>query len=280
MHTPVSIRRMRTVEQERYEAIFRAIGRHVRWALYACLGATLLLSFAFVLVAGTVRSWLPPSTPDWLAYVVMIVPFFVVVGVVPNLVSLLILRGEPARAIEVLNAVALGEVEEWKAVTGRKPPRLLNRRQVRRWLRRNEGQGTRLRTRLQLWAGQLGEAAASINEMPVQQPSQAFHQALLADLLKFVATGSADLSAARADLRAIPPSPDLDHAKLSLAFEEARLAHAEGKPWLVVLADARGDVQRLPRGASIRDRLIASLPMNVAVFGIIGVSMWVLPRLF
>jgi hypothetical protein len=179
------------------------------------------------------------------------------------------------RAIEAMNAFGFGEAEEYTAKTGRKPPILANANKASRWLQRREGYGTRVRTRILIWTGELAAAAEVIAAMPVSSPADAFHQSLLRQLVEYTATGSMDLSEARAALERIPASRDRDHAVVALAFEEARLDLDRGDDFLRPLARARERLADLPRGASIRDRFIANLPSSVGIFAVIATVIWV-----
>jgi hypothetical protein len=111
--------------------------------------------------------------------------------------------------------------------------------------------------------------------MHVTGPADAFHQALLRQLVEFVATGSMDLSGPRDALDRIPASRDRDHAVVALAFEEARLDLDRGADFLRRLADARERLTDLPRGASIGDRIVANLPSSVGTFAVIAALIWV-----
>jgi hypothetical protein len=84
-----------------------------------------------------------------------------------------------------------------------------------------------------------------------------------------------DLSDARSALQRIPASRERDHAAVALTFEEARLDLDRGDDYLGRLAAAREGVTDLPRGASIRDRFIATLPSSVGTFAIIATVIWV-----
>lgn len=193
----------------------------------------------------------------------------------PNFAQLLVINGAALRAIEAVNAFGLGEAEEYTARSGRRPPILANVDKARRWLRRGEGYGTRLRIRILIWTGELAAAAEVIASLPVTNRADAFHQSLLRQLIEYVATGSMDLSDARAALERIPPSRERDHATVALAVEEARLDLERGDDYLGRLAAARERLSDLPRGASIRDRFIANLPSSVGTFAIIATVIWV-----
>jgi hypothetical protein len=265
----------RTVEQERYEAIFRAIGRPVRYGLLLCIGTSLLLAFAFGVSSGFLAPLLPDEWPRWLVFLVLMAPFGVAVILLPNLTQLLVINGKTLRAIEAVNAFGFGEAEEYTARARRKPPILANADKARAWLQRGEGYGTRVRTRILIWAGELPAAAEVIAAMPVTSPADAFHRSLLRQLVAYVATGSMDLSDARAALVRIPASRDRDHALVALAFEEARLDLDRGNDFLRRLADVREGLTDLPRGASIGDRFIANLPSSIGTFAIIATLIWV-----
>lgn len=267
---------MRTVEQERYEAIFRAIGKPVRNGILLCIGTTILLAFVFGVASAFFRPDFPPDWPSWLVFLVLMVPFGIAVLFIPNFAQLLVINGRTARAIEAFNVVGLGELAAYTAATGRKPPTLLNDKAARRWLKRGEGYGTRLRTRILMWAGELDAAAETIAGMRPSTPAEAFHQALLRQEVEFVATGTMDLSGPRATLERIPPGPEHDFALTTLAMDEARLDVARGGDHLQRLADARTQVAELPKGASIRDRFVSSLPTSVATFAGIAAIIWIL----
>ena len=267
---------MRTVEQQRYEAIFRAFGRPVRNGLLLCLGITLVISFLFGVASAFVRPALPEGWPPWLVFLVLIIPFGIAVLTVPSLAQLLVINGRTARAIEALNVFALGEAAAYATATGRKALPLTSPDRARRWLSRGEGYGTRHRIRVLIWTGELNAAAELIAGMGVASAADAFHQSALRQELEFVATGSMDLSEARIALESIPPSPDRDLATVVLAFEQARLDLHDGRDAFQPLADARGHLAELPRGASIRDRFVASIPPSVAMFAVMATVIWVI----
>lgn len=264
-----------TVEQERYEAIFRAIGRPVRNGLLMCIGTSLVVAFAFGITSGLIAPLFPDDWPRWLTFMVLVVPFGVAVIILPNVAQLLVINRKTLRAIEAMNAFGFGEAQEYIAKSGRKPPILANRNKARRWLRRGEGYGTRVRTRILIWADELAASAEVIAAMPVASPADAFHQSLLRQLVECTATGSMDLSEARAALERISASRDRDHAVVALAFEEARLDLDRGDDFLRRLADVRERLADLPRGASIGDRFIANLPTSVGIFAVIAALIWV-----
>ena len=267
---------MRSVEQERYEAIFRAFGRPVRNGLLLCIGTTLVIGFLFGVASAFVRPFLPDGWPPWLMFLVLVIPFGVAVLTVPNLAQLLVIKGRTARAIEAFNVFALGEAEAYANATGRKALPLTSPDRARRWLERGEGYGTRHRIRVLIWTGELSAAAELIAGMRVSSAADAFHQAVLRQELEFVATGSMDLSESRIALDRIPPSPDRDLATVVLAFEEARLDVHHGRDAFERLADARAQLAALPRGASIRDRFAASIPSSVATFAVMATVIWVI----
>ena len=264
----------RMVEQERYEAVFRAIGRPVRNGVLLCIGTSLLVAFAFGITSGLIAPLFPDDWPRWLTFLVLMVPFGVAVILLPNLAQLLVINGKTLRAIEAMNALGF-EADEYTAKTGGKPPILANANRARRWLQRGEGYGTRLRIRILIWAGELPAAADVIAAMPVTSPADAFHKSLLRQLVEYVATGSMDLSEPRATLERIPASRDRDHAAVALAFEEARLYLDRGDDYMSHLAVARERLAGLPRGASIGDRFIANLPSSVGIFAVIAALIWV-----
>lgn len=265
----------RAVEQERYEAIFRAINRPARNGLLVCAATTILLAFAFGLISGLLAPSFPSDWPRWLVFLLLIIPFGVAVMLLPNFAQLLVINGSTLRALEAVNAFGLGEADEYTRKTGRKPPVLANPDKARRWLQRGEGYGTRVRIRYLIWAGELAAAAEVIAALPTTSAADAFHQSLLRQLVEYVATGSMDLSEARAALDRIPVSRDRDHALIALAFEEARLDLDQNDDFRQHLADAREGLANLPRGASIGDRLIANLPSSVGTFAIIAALIWV-----
>lgn len=267
---------MRTVEQQRYEAIFRAFGRPVRNGLLLCIGTTLVIGFLFGVASAFVRPSLPQGWPPWLMFLVLIIPFGIAVLTVPNLAQLLVIKGRVTRAIEAFNVFALGEAEAYATETGRKAVLLTSPDRARRWLSRGEGYGTRHRIRVLIWTGELNAAAELVAGMRVSSASDAFHQSVLRQELEFVATGSMDLSEARIALESIPPSPDRDLATVVLAFEEARLDVHHGRDAFQSLADARAKLAELPRGASIRDRFVASIPTSVATFAVVATVIWVI----
>jgi hypothetical protein len=266
---------MRTVEQERYEAIFRAIGKPVRNGILLCIGATIVVATAFGVVSALFGPDFPRDWPSWVVYLVLMIPFGIAVLLIPNFAQLLVINGRTARAIEAFNVVGLGELAAYMAATGRKPPTLLNDKAARRWLKRGEGYGTRLRIRILIWAGELDAASETIAGMRPSTPAEAFHQALLRQVVEFVATGTMDLSGPRAALERISPGPERDLALTTLAMDEARLDIVNGDDHLQRLADARAQVAELPKGASIRDRFVANMPSSVATFAVIAVIIWV-----
>ena len=267
---------MRSVEQQRYEAIFRAFGRPVRNGLLLCVGTTLIISFLFGVASAFVGPLLPRGWPPWLVFLVLIIPFGIAVLTVPSLAQLLVIRGRTARAIEAFNVFALGEAEAYAAATGGKAPPLTSPDRARRWLRRGEGYGSRHRIRVLIWTGELNAAAELIAAMRVSSAADAFHQSVLRQELEFVATGSMDLTEARIALESIPSSHDRDLATVVLAFEEARLDVHHGRDAFQRLADARAQLAGLPPGASIRDRFVASIPPSVATFAVMATVIWVI----
>lgn len=264
----------RTIEQQRYESIFREITRPVRNGLLACIATSILLAFAFGIGSAFLAPMLPDGWPPWLSFLVLMLPFGVAVLVIPNLAQLLFINGKTLRALEAVNAFGLGEMAEYAARTGRNPPVLPNVNQARRWLARGEGYATRHRTRVLIWTGELAAAAEVIAGMPVSSPSDAFHQSLLRQLVEYVATGTMDLSEPRAALERIPSGRERDLAAIALALEEARLDVERGAGFARRLADARDRLADLPRGASIRDRFVASLPASVGTFAVIAGLIW------
>ena len=72
------------------------------------------------------------------------------------------------------------------------------------------------------------------------------------------------------------PSAERNHAILALAIEGARLDLAQGREPIAPVARAREQVSAIPRGASIRDRLLAALPYSAAAFAFIALVIWVL----
>jgi hypothetical protein len=267
---------VRSVEQERYEAIFRAFGRPVRNGLLLCIGTSLVIGFLFGVASAFITPALPETWPTWLVFVVLLLPFGIAFLVLPNLAQLLIINGRTARAIEAFNVFALGEAEAYATATGTKAPALASVKRARRWLSRGEGHGTRHRIRVLIWTGELNAAAELIAGMRVSSPVDAFHQAVLRQELEFVATGAMDLSEARVALESIAPSPDRDLATAVLAFEEARLEVHDGRDPFQRLADARASLAELPRGASIRDRFVASIAGQLATFAVIAALIWVI----
>ena len=266
---------MRSVEQGRYEAVFKALARPAWIAILLCIVASVVAAFVVGVVFGFVRSDLPPDWPQWLTFAVFFVPLAITVMVVGTLAQLIVIRGDTARAIEAVNAWGLGEVAEYTARTGKRPPtNAFGLSSMRRWLSKGEGHGTRLRMRVLIWSGELNAAAEVIAALPTGTPVETFHRSLLRELLEFVATGSMDLAEPRAELERIPQSPDRDQAVLALALEESRLEHAAGRdPW-APLARARDQVSDLPKGASIRDRIVAGLPTSAGLFVVIGAVLW------
>jgi hypothetical protein len=67
-------------------------------------------------------------------------------------------------------------------------------------------------------------------------------------------------------------------ARAALAVHEARLAEAAGQPWLPALLSARAEIDQLPRGASIGDRvratwLVAGLPTLAVIAYLVWTSL-------
>ena len=246
----------------------------MRNGLLLCVGTSLVVAFAFGVVARLVGPSMPRDWPAWLVFIVLMIPFGIAVLVIPSLAQLLVINGRTARAIEAVNVVALGELAAYTAATGRKPPALVSAKAARRWLKRGEGYGTRFRVRILIWAGELAAAAETIAGMRPSTPADVFHQELLRQVVEFVATGSMDLSEARAALERVPPGPERDLARANLAMDEARLDLDRGQDHLQRLADVRGQIAALPKGASIRDRFVASVPTSVATFAVIATIVW------
>jgi hypothetical protein len=249
--------------------------RPVRNGLLLCIGTSLLISFAFGLGSSLLAPLFPDDWPRWLVFLVLIVPFGIAVIVLPNLAQLLAIHGRTLRAIEAVNAFGFGEAQEYTSVTGRPPSINANAGKARRWLQRGEGYGTRIRIRTLIWTGELSAAAEQTAGMHVNGPADVFHQSLLRQLVEYVATGSMELSGPRAMLERIPPGRERDHANVALAFETARLDLDRGNDWIQRLSDARDQLADLPRGASIVDRFVASLPASVGTFAVIAVVVWV-----
>ena len=266
---------MTTPEQERYEAIYRVVVRRAQTSLFICWGLTVLLTFVTSVAVTYFGPDLPPAWPAWLRVSAFLIPAFVVVGVVPGVIQVWYLGNPHVRALEVVNGFTLAETEQYTRETGRRrPPRPRNREAVVRLLATDVARGSRLRVRFLLWADEQTAAAQAINELPTDEPAGAFHRELLIELQRFVREDTMDLSRPRQALEAIPPGPERDRARLALAFEEARLAHANGGSWLDPLVAARSEVDHLPRGASMRERVIAGLPTTIVILAILAFLVW------
>ncbi len=263
-----------TSEQQRYEALGRAIGRRFLRGLYACVGTSLVIAFVFGVATGFFRDEFPPEWPRWLVFAVLFLPFLAAVTTIPAFVQWLFMRGRDLAAFEAFNVFALLEAADYRAATGRRPPALAKVGQARRWLSRGEGYGTRHRIRALIWVGELNAAAESLPGFPSSEPIDRFHQALLRQEVEYAATGQMDLSDARTELNRVPPSPEREWAATALAFTSARLVYDSGGDWLQPLADARAAMTSLPKGASYRDRLLAGLPLSVAPLILIGAVIW------
>jgi hypothetical protein len=265
---------VRTVERDRYEAVFKAVLRPAQTGLWVGVVVTIVLSFLFGFSYSFVGPELPREWPPELSFAAVMVPFAIAVILLPNAAQLLVIHGEKARAIETVNAFAYGEANDYTARTGRRVPTLLGIGAARRWLKQGHGYGTRLRTRLLVWIGELDAAAQVIAAMPTDSPADAFHRSLLRELLEFVATGRNDLAEPRALLASIPPGPERDHALASLAVEEARLEVDAGRDPMAPLAQARAQLTVLPKGASLRDRFVSSLPLSIGLFAVLTAIVW------
>jgi hypothetical protein len=186
--------------------------------------------------------------------------FVICVTVLPTLAQLVVSPRPWLRAVEALNAVALNDRARWVRAAG-SVPRLFSRGHARRWIRNHPGVGGLGRIRLLVWTGDLNAAAQ-----------------VAAGLPQATAKGRGDLSEARSVLAQMESGPERDEARLDLAVEEARLAHAAGDDWLVPLAAARAEVTALPRGATIRERFLAGLPSTIAIILIVGTISFVVNR--
>ena len=264
---------------KRYEAIYRAVGRRNLLTVGVCLVATGLACVAFiVLVVPVVIPALPGGVHPYVLLLVTMAIFLVGVTVLPTAAQLLLLPPRWLRAVEALNAVALNEHERWLRSSGHRAPRLISVGRARRWIQKNPGIGGIGRIRLLIWAGELNAAAQVAAGLPRTTAKQRFDRALLQALIEFVATGRADLEAARAEMALIDTPQERDEARLDLALEEARLALAAGDDWIAPLAAGRSAVTALPRGASLRERFLGSLPSTAAMILVVATIAFIAQR--
>jgi hypothetical protein len=260
---------MTTVEQRRYEAVFRAVGRRVLASYLACIGTTLVLTVGYLLTVGFWVGLTPGSWPSTLRWAAIVLPFLAAIIVIPTAVQLLLVRGRVGQAIETWNVFALSETVAYTAATGRRPPTLRNAKAARAWLNRGEGHGTRMRVRCLLWVGAVDAAAEVTAHLPDESPADAFHASLLRELVEYCATGTMSLSSPRAALARIPPGADSRAAIAGLALEESRLQLDHTGDWVGPMADARAAVAPLPNGASIGSRILASLPSTLGFMALV-----------
>jgi hypothetical protein len=268
-------RATKPVEQERIEALGRALWRRFRAGLFVCWGTMVVVAFAFGVAAGFFRDDLPSDWPRWLVFAALVLPFLLAMMVIPSLAQWLVMRGRDVAVFEAVNTFALAEAADYRALTGRTMPTVASIGQARRWLSRNEGYGTRHRIRTLIWAGELSASAGSLAGFPVREPIDGFHKALLRQVIEYAATGRMDLTEARAELDRVPPSPEREAAAVALALEEARLVHDRDGDWLQTLADARAAITTLPKGASVMDRIVAGLPLSLVIMTVVAVIIWV-----
>jgi hypothetical protein len=263
----------------RYEAIFRAVGRRNLVTVVVCVAATALVTAAFVVfVVPAVVPLLPGGMHPYVALLATMAIFLVGVTLLPTVAQLVLLPRPWLRAVEALNATTLNERARWLRAAGQPLPRLFSRGHARRWIRNNPGVGGIGRIRLLVWTGELNAAAQVAAGLPRSNAKERFDRALIQALIEFVATGRADLDAARAELAMIEAPQERDEARLDLAVEESRLALAAGQDWVGPLAVARAAVDELPSGATLRERFLASLPSTVVLILVVATIAFVLLR--
>ena len=264
------------VVKRRYEGIYRAIARRSLLPVVVCVGTTAVVAYAFVTFAlPLVIPLIPFGTPAFIAIASTLAILLAGITVLPTLAQLVLTSRSWRKAVEALNGWAMFEQARLRSL-GIRPPLIFGRGSARRWIARTPGIGGPMRIRYLAWIGELNAAAEITAHMPTETPAARFERRLLQAMIEFVATGTADLSAAREELAAVPAGAERDSARLALAFEEARLVHAAGGDWVPTLAAARDDISVLPKGASIRERFIASLPTYVGIMALSAALGWVL----
>jgi hypothetical protein len=140
----------------------------------------------------------------------------------------------------------------------------------RRWLDAVDHEAVRpVDVEIMVLAGEFEAARDAVAELPAVTPHDRFVKAEHEALVRYQATGDADLSDARRALDAIPPGRDRIEASVSFAYDEARRL-LPGGDWRGPLASERdlipeGDVRILVRDYGW-GHFIASLPRHRRTF--------------
>jgi hypothetical protein len=243
---------------QRYEAIFRAIGRRLRPSTFACVAAVIGTTIVWTAVTPWLAVALRGLGPT-LSLALIIGGFAVAVVVIPTGVQLLVLSNEDLALVEGFNAYAMLDLEHAPV-----------RSRLLRWHQRNAKSALKWvlthdtdephRVRALVWAGRVDEAASTIGAMATDHPEQRFHREISIALLAFVKGEESSLADAYREFESIPPGLERDYAALVIAFESSRRLLALGEDWRKPLIEARRQFQRLPKGASYWDRVRAGLP--------------------
>jgi len=253
---------------ERYEAIFRAIGRRLRPSLVACVAAVIGVAVIWTAVTPALAVALR-DVGSILSFGIIIGGYAVAIVIIPTGVQLLVLSDEDLALVEGFNAYAMLEMEHAPGRSRLMRWHQRNAKSALRWFLTHEAYEPH-RVRALLWAGRMDEAATAIGALATDYPEQRFQREIASALLAFVKGEESSLADAYREFESIPPGPERDYAALVIAFESARRLLALGGEWRKPLVDARRKFQRLPRGASYWDRFRAGLPVVAAVI-LVGV---------
>jgi hypothetical protein len=131
------------------------------------------------------------------------------------------------------------------------------------------------KVRVLVWGGRYVEATDTIERLPSDSLIWRAHRVALTALVNFVRDDAREglgLQSAADELAMLPASPDRDYAILSLAFERARLLHADRGPVFETLAQARDRLETLPLGASTNDRRIAGMRSMAPVIVVVALA--------
>lgn len=250
--------------ERRYVAVVRHV--YLRQLIYlaACWAAIAGIVAVQVLVVTPVLVPLLAglSLPIPITVILALLPVIIALIVVPGFVQVLATPRSERAAFEAISAYALLDRTRWLSSASAVPRAFRNARGAQVWVDQHPMTDPLQKVRVLVWGGRYAEATDIIERLPSDSPIWRAHRMGLTALVNFVRDddrAAPGLQSAADELAMLPASPDRDYSILSLAFERARLLHADGGPVFQILAEARDRLETLPPGASTNDRRIAGM---------------------